>query len=131
MDILIQVSSGNLETIIPSLIMASKLKSEGADVVVFCEWKALVAFVEKKFEFSSSVARYAATIKENARKMGLPIDPMDLLKGAKAAGVPVYGCAVEAALSGITEDVPSEIQLMEEPDLAKPLLEAKKIVGGF
>ena len=131
MDILIQVSSGNLETIIPSLIMASKLKSKGADVVVFFEWRALVAFAEKKFDFSSAIARYADSIKENSRKMGLPIDPMDLLKGAKAAGVPIYGCAVEAALSGITEKVPPEIQLMEEPDLTKPLLEAKKIVSGF
>ncbi len=131
MDILIQVSSENLETIIPSLIMASKLKNEGADVVVFLEWRALVAFAEKKFNFSSLVARYAATIDENARKMGLPTDPMDLLKGAKAAGVPIYGCAVEAALSGITERVPPEIQLMAEPDLTKPLLEAKKVVSGF
>ncbi len=131
MDILIQVSSGNLETIIPSLIMASKLKSEGSDVVVFFEWRALVAFAEKKFNFSSTVARYATTIDENAKKMGLPTNPMDLLKGAKAAGVPIYGCAVEAALSGITEKVPPEIQLMEEPDLTKPLLEAKKVVSGF
>jgi peroxiredoxin family protein len=131
MDILIQVSSGELETIIPSLIMASKLKSEGADVVVFFEWRALVAFAEKRFEFSSPVARYASSIEENARKMKLPTDPMVLLKGAKAAGIPIFGCAVEAALSGITEKVPSEIKLMEEPELTKPLLEAKKIISGF
>ena len=131
MDILIQVSSGYVDTIMPSLIMASKLKSEGTDVTVFFEWRALVAFAENKFEYSSSVAKYAATIEENARKMGVPIDPMYLLKGAKAAGIPIYGCAVEAVLAGITEQVPPEIQLMEEQDLSKPLLEAKKVVSGF
>ncbi|MFZ2071153.1 MAG: hypothetical protein WAV32_06115 [Halobacteriota archaeon] len=131
MDILIDVNSGDKDTLIPSLIMASKLKSEGVDVVVFLEWRALVAFVEKNFEYSSPVAKYAATIEENAKKMGLPTDPTDLLKGAKAAGVPIYACAVEAALTGITEKVPPEIQLMEEADLTKPLIEAKKIVGGI
>lgn len=61
--------------------------------------------------------------------MGLPVDPMDLLKGTKAAGVPIYACAVEAVLTGITEKVPPEIELMEEADLTKPLIEAKKIAG--
>jgi peroxiredoxin family protein len=131
MDILIQVNSGYIDTIMPSLIMALKLKSEGTDVTVFFEWRALVAFVEQKFDYSSSVAKYASTIEENAKKMGVPVDPMYLLKGAKAAGIPMYGCAVEAALTGIAEKVPSEIELMEEKDLSKPFLEAKKITGEF
>lgn len=78
MDILIDVNSGDKDTLIPSLIMASKLKSEGVDVVVFLEWRALVAFVERNFEYSSPVEKYAATIEENAKKMGLPTDPTDL-----------------------------------------------------
>jgi len=63
--------------------------------------------------------------------MGVPADPVFLLIGAKAAGIPIYGCAVEAALTGIAEKVPPEIELMEEKDLSKPFLEAKKITGGF
>jgi hypothetical protein len=38
---------------------ASKLKKEGEDVVIFFDWRALVAFAEKKFEFSPSVAKYS------------------------------------------------------------------------
>jgi peroxiredoxin family protein len=130
MDMLIQVSSGWIDTIMPSLLMASKLKKEGVDVVIFFEWRALVAFAEKKFEFSPSVAKYATTIFENTKKMGFPSDLMDLLKAAKADGIPIYGCAVEAALTGITEKIPSEIELMPYEDLSKPF-EAKKIVSGF
>lgn len=128
---LIQVSWGSLDTIIPSFMMAYKLKSEGKDVIMFFEWRALVAFAENKFEYSPSVAKYAATITENAKRMEMPTDPMDFLKMAKTAGIPMYACAVEAALSGLTEKVPPEIQLMEEADLTKPLLEPKKIVSGF
>jgi hypothetical protein len=36
--------------------------------------------------------------------MVLPIDPMDYLKGAKAAGVTIYGCGVAALLSGIIKN---------------------------
>lgn len=131
MEILIQVSSGYLDSVIPSLLMALKLKNEGASVVVFFEWRALVAFAEKKFEYAPQLSKYTKTIEDNAEKMGLPFNPLEVLKGAKAAGIPLYACAVEAALSGITENVPPEIQLMEEQDLAKPVLEAKKIVSGF
>lgn len=131
MDILVDVRSGEIDTLIPNLIMATKLKGEGVDVAIFLEWRALVAFAERDFRYSSPLAKYAAKTEENAKKMGIPTDPMVLLKGAKAAGIPIYGCAIEAALSGIVEKVPSEIELMEEADLTKPLVQAKKIVGGM
>ncbi len=131
MDLLIDVHSGEIDTLIPNLFMASMLKGQGVDVAVFLEWRALVAFVEKGFKYSSPVAKYAGVTEENAKKMRIPTDPMTLLKGAKAAGVPIYGCAVEAALSGITEKVPPEIQLLDHSDLARPIIEAKKIIGGM
>lgn len=131
MDILIQVSSGYSDSTIPSLIVALKLKGEGKEVVVFFEWRALVAFAEKRFEYSPSVAKYTTSIEENAAKMGLPFDPMGYLKGTKAAGIPFYGCAVEAALSGITEKVPPEIQLMEEKNLSKPVLGQRRLSADF
>ncbi|AKB77650.1 hypothetical protein MSHOH_1167 [Methanosarcina horonobensis HB-1 = JCM 15518] len=131
MDILIQINSGNLDTIIPGLIMATRLKNEGADVSVSFQWRALIAFAEGHFEFSPSVARYATKINKNAEKMGLPIDPMKFLEGAKADGIPLYGCAVEAAICGIKEKIPQEIELMEESDITNFLLEAKKVISGF
>jgi hypothetical protein len=42
---------------------------------------------------------------------------MDLLKAVKADGVLIYGCAVEAALTGITEKIPPEIELLPYEDL--------------
>ncbi len=131
MDLLIDVHSGETDTLIPNLVMASMLKAQGVDVSVFLEWRALVAFVEKDFKYSSPVAKYAAVIEKNAKKMGLPIDPMTLLKAAKAAGIPVYACAVEADLSGIREKVPPEVELLEIADLPRPIVEAKKIIGGM
>jgi peroxiredoxin family protein len=131
MDLLIDVHSGEVDTLVPNLVMASMLKAEGVDVAVFLEWRALVAFVEKDFTFSAPLAKYAVTTEENAKKMGIPTDPMTLLRGAKAAGIPIYGCAVEAALSGITERVPPEIQLLQQTDLTRPIVEAKKIIGGM
>jgi peroxiredoxin family protein len=130
MDTLIKVNSGWIDTIMPSLLVASKLKKEGEDVVIFFDWRALAAFAEKKFEFSPSVAKYSTTIFENIKKMGLPSDLMDLLKAVKADGVTIYGCAVEAALTGITEKIPPEIELLPYEDLLKPY-EAKRIIGGF
>jgi len=131
MDLLIDIHSGEVDSLIPNLIMASMLKGQGVDVAVFLEWRALVSFVEKNYPFSSSVAKYAAPILENAKKMGLSTDPMELLRAVRAAGVPVYACAIEAALTGFTEKVPPEIKLPEEADLTKPIIEAKKIIGGM
>jgi peroxiredoxin family protein len=131
MDLLVDVHSGETDTLIPNLVMALMLKAQGVDVSVFLEWRALAAFVEKEFNYSSPVAKYAAIIDENAKKMGLPIDPVALLQAAKAAGIPIYACAVEAALCGVREKVPPEIELLEMADLTKPIVEAKKIIGGM
>jgi len=63
--------------------------------------------------------------------MGLPTDPIDYLKGTKAAGVPIYGCGIVALLSGISEKLPPEIQLLDDQDIAKPYIEAEKVISGF
>ena len=60
------------------------------------------------------VSKYRTKINENAEKMGLPVDPMKFLDGAKAAGIPLFGCAVEAEICGIKEKIPQEIKLKEE-----------------
>jgi hypothetical protein len=111
--------------------MASRLKSERTEVAVLLQWRALVAYSEKKFEYSPSIAKYAAAIGESEKKMRLPLHPVDFLKRIRAAGIPAYSFAVEVALSGITEKVPPEIQLIDEEGLTKLLLEAKKVVSGF
>jgi predicted peroxiredoxin len=131
MEILIQVSSGYSDSIIPSLFMAMRFKSKGKDVAVLFEWRALIAFAEKKFEYSPSLAEYKHGIDEKAGKMGLPTDPMDYLKGAKAAGVLITGCGPAAVFSEIADKLPPEIQVVEMQDITKPFLEAKKIISGF
>lgn len=68
---------------------------------------------------------------ENAKKTGIPTDPMILFKGVKAAGIPIYGCEVEAALYGIKEKVPPEIELLKQADFTKLIIESKKIIGGM
>ena len=85
MDLLIDVHSGETDTLIPNLVMASMLKAQGVDVSCSERDKVLVAFVEKDFKYSSPVAKYAAVIEKNAKKMGLPIDPMTLLKSSEGS----------------------------------------------
>ena len=95
MDLLIDVHSGEVDTLIPNLTMAWIFKAQGIDVAVFLEWRALIAFVENDFEFSSPLAKYAGAIGQNAAKMSLPADPTVLLRGVKAAG----GCRCMRARS--------------------------------
>lgn len=52
---------------------------------------------------------------------------MKFLDGAKAAGIILFGCAVEAEIYGIKEKIPQEIELKEEADITNFLLEAKKV----
>jgi predicted peroxiredoxin len=69
---------------------------------------------------------------ENLKKAGFPEDPMEFLKGAKAAGVPIYTCATTVALLGIAAKLPPEIQPLESPgEIVKLFAEAKKVIGGF
>jgi hypothetical protein len=58
-----------------------------------------VAFSEKKFEHSPSIAKYAVTIGEGEKRWGYHSIPWTF-KMIKAARIPVYSCVVEAALSG-------------------------------
>jgi peroxiredoxin family protein len=115
-----------------SLTVAIQLKGAGQDVAVFLDWEALVAVVDKKLEPAPILAPYAATMVKNAKKAGFPEDPMDFLKGAKAAGVPIYSCAMTVGLLGIAAKLPPEIQPLEFPgEVVKLFAEAKKVIGGF
>jgi peroxiredoxin family protein len=120
-----------MSSIATSLVIATQLKTLGQDVAVFFDWEALVALVEKKLAPAPILMPYAATMMENMPKMGFPADPMEFLKGAKAAGVPLYTCAVTAGLLGIADKLPPEIEAMEMPSVMKLLAEAKKVIGGF
>jgi peroxiredoxin family protein len=131
MDLLIDVHSGELDTLIPNLSMASMLKAQGIDVAVFLEWRALVAFVENDFRYSSPLAKYADAIEHGAQETRLPIDPPTLLRGVKAAAIPIYACGVEADLCGIRDKVPPEVQLLPMEELGRPIVEARKIIGGM
>ncbi|MCE5252603.1 MAG: hypothetical protein LLG45_00065 [Actinomycetia bacterium] len=131
MDLLIDVHSGEMDTLIPNLWMASMLKAQGVDVAVFLEWRALVAFTDNEFTFSSPLAKYAGAVEQNAKQMELPLDPLTLLRRVSAAGIPIYACGVEADLCGIAAKVPPEIQPLKMEELNRPILDAKKIIGGM
>ena len=122
----------SFNSIMTSLSTAIELKGSGQDVAVFLDWEALVAVVDKKLEPAPILAPYVATMMENAKKAGFPEDPMDFLKGAKAAGIPIYTCADTVGLLGIAAKLPPEIQPLESPrEIVKLFAEAKKIIGGF
>ena len=122
----------SFNSIVTSLNTAIQLKSAGQDVAVFIDWEALVALIDKKLEPAPILMPYVATMMENAKKAGFPEDPMDFLKGAKAAGIPIYTCAATVALLGIGQKLPPEIQPLEFPgEVVKLFAEARKVIGGF
>ena len=121
----------SLSSIAGSLGTAIQLKGLGQDVAVLLDWEALVAVVDKKLEPAPILAPYAATLMENMKKAGYPEDPLDFLKGAKAAGVPIYTCADTVGALGIAAKLPPEVQPLEPAKLFKLLAEAKKVIGGF
>ena len=100
----------SFNSIVTSLNTAIQLKSAGQDVAVFIDWEALFALIDKKLEPAPILMPYVATMMENAKKAGFLEDPMDFLKGAKAAGIPIYTCAATVALLGIGQKLPPEIQ---------------------
>lgn len=63
------------------------------------------------------------------KKMGFSADPAEFLKAAAAAGVPMYACAGWAGFLGVAGKLPPGIKVMEIPDVAKLVAEAKRITG--
>ena len=87
--------------------------------------------VDKKFQLSPILAPHQAKMMKNMKAAGFPTDPTELLKGAKAAGIPIYTCAGTVRFLDIAGELPPEIQPLDIPEVMKLLAEAKKVIGGF
>jgi peroxiredoxin family protein len=110
--------------------MATLLKGQGVDVAVLFVQEALVALAEGKFGPSPLMARYAETMIENQKKLGMPTDPMENLNRAKSAGVPIYACGGWAAILGVRDQLPAEMEVIPLlPDITKLFTEAKKVIS--
>ena len=129
-EVLIWQANGYLNSMTTALFTAAQLKGMGVDVAVLFDEEAIAALAEQKFDVAPPLAKYATTIIENVKKMGLPTDTMDYVKQCKAAGVPLYACAGWCDFLGVREKLPPEIQAMEIPDVMKLTAEAKRIIGG-
>lgn len=129
-DTVIVCATGSSNSIVGSLFMATALKGAGVDVAVLFVQEALIALAEGKFGPSPLMARYAETMFENQKKLGMPTDPRENLKRAKGAGVPVYACSGWAAILGVSDQLPAETEVIPVlPDITKLLAEAKKVIS--
>ena len=129
--VIICSAASSMTSISLNVFTAMQLKGMGQDVALFFDWEALVALADKKFQLSPILAPHQAEMMKNMQAAGFPTDPLEFLKGAKAAGVPIYTCAGTVGFLGIADKVPAEIQPLEIPDVMKLLAEAKKVIGGF
>jgi len=127
-DTLIFCAQGYANSISVSLALANVFKGQGVDVALLFSMEALVAFAERRFVFSPLVARYAETVTENTKKMGMSADPMETLKRATGAGAPIYACGFWADLLGVRDKLPPEMEIVEMADMLKLFAEAKKVI---
>lgn len=127
-ETLILCDQGASNTIGSSLSVATMLKGEGVDVAVLFAMEALIAFAERRFGLPPLMATYAETMIENAKKMGMPIDTMEMLNMAKGAGVPVYACGGWTDMLGVRDKLPPEMEVVEMADTVKLMAEAKKVI---
>ena len=129
-DTVIVCATGSSNSIVGSLLMATLLKGTGVDVAVLFVQESLVALAERKFGPSPLMARYAETMIENQKKLGMPTDPMESLKRAKAAGVPLYACGGWTTILGVREQLPEEMEVIPLlPDITKLFAEANKVIS--
>ncbi len=122
---------GTVNSYLSALIIAANSKKGGEDIAVVFVQEGLAALVDKKFRYDPGLESYAADIEKNAAEMGVPSDPLELIKMASSAGVPLYACHAWMKLLGGKPprfDVPEGLQKLELPDLLKELSNAKKVI---
>lgn len=128
-DLVIQCTSGSGNAIAGSFVTAVQAKNAGLDVLLVFAQEAVASWTEKKFEFSEGLKPYTGKIYKNIEKLGFPSDPMEYVRMAKDAGVPVFLCELWVTLLEVKEKLPDELRdTMEMPTVIKELLEAKKVI---
>ena len=131
MDIFIISRDGSKQSIIANLSAAMAFRQQGLDVTLMYDQDAMIALAENKFQYHGIIEGYQDAIEKTIGDMGFPTDPMVLLKMAGEAGVEVITCGVWAAVAGTKNELPSEIKVVELPDLFQMIAQAKKIMGTF
>jgi predicted peroxiredoxin len=129
-ELLFWQNSGYADSLNTALFVATQLKSQGTDVTVLFDEAATAALAAGKFDISPPLSDDTKTLEANVTKMGMSMDPMDYLKQAKSAGVSLVACAGWCDFLGVREKIPTEVQVMEMPDVFKLIAEAKRIIGG-
>ena len=128
-DTMVLCSKGALNGIMSSLLSAMYLKGRGVDTAVLFYQEAVAAFADRRFEFSPLLQRHADTILQNISKAGHTSDPVEMVKLAKAAGVPVYICGAWVDLMGVRDSIPAEMEIITIEDGVRLVAESKKVIG--
>ena len=129
-ETIIVCKEGTINTYLSALIVATNRKKAGDDIAVVFMQEGLAALVDKEFRYAPGLEGHAEDIKKNAADMGVPSDPLELVKMAKGAGVPLFACYAWMKLLGKREDadIPEGLQKIELKDLAAELDRAKKVI---
>jgi peroxiredoxin family protein len=128
-DTMVLCSKGTLNGIMSGLLTAVYLKGLGVDTAVLFYQEAVAAFADRKFEFAPLLQKHANTILENLSKAGRTSDPVEMVKLAKAAGVPVYICGAWVDLIGARDSVPAEMEVITVEQGVRLVAESKKVVS--
>ena len=125
-DIIIICKEGTVNSYMSGLVVAINAKKNGEDVAVVFMQEGLIALAKRRFRWLPIIEEDADKIKENADKMGVPADPIKLVKRAKDAGVPLYACYAWVKLTKI--QIPEGLEKIELKDLVKAMSRAKQVI---
>lgn len=129
-ETLILCKDGTINSYLSALVIAISKKKKGEDVIVVFMQEGLAALLSKKFSYASGLKAYAKDIEKNAAVMGVPSDPIKLIKEAKSVGVPLYACQAWMKLLGGKPPkfpIPEGLQKLELSELVDAIGEAKKV----
>ena len=122
---------GTINSYLSALIVATNMKKAGRDVCVVFMQEGLAALVDEKYRFDPGLEDYAGDIKKNAADMGVSSDPMELVKMASGAGVPLFACYAWMKLLGGKPprfDIPAGLEKLELKELVQTLGEADRVI---
>jgi predicted peroxiredoxin len=122
---------GTINSYLSAIIVATNMKKAGGDVCMVFMQEGLAALVDEKYRFDPGLEGYAEDIKKNAADMGVPSDPMELVKMASGAGVPLFACYAWMKLLGGKPprfDLPAGMEKLELKELVEELGKADRVI---
>lgn len=130
-EIVMLCKDGTVNSYLSTLVVAMNMKKKGDDVAVVFMQEGLASLIKKEFTFSEGLKVHSDDIKSNAEMMGVPADPLDLIKKVKASGVFLYACQAWMKLLGGKPPkykIPDGLEKLELTDLIELLQKAKKVI---